>query len=177
MTQLIKDALAQLDVKNDDHWTTEGLPRLDVMKELIGEPVSRADVTSAIAGFSRKTPDVDAEKPEQTGSGESADSNVVNTDTDEADETETETEADEDASGEEVAQVELDNARKGVNVAQQRLKKAQVVMDRFITAREQKANGGSHASTVQLFQASQAKQRAEAVEKQIKLNKAISEIE
>ena len=58
MSQRIIDALLKLDVNNDDHWTDEGLPRLDAMKDLLGETVSRVDVTNAAKGFTRKTTDV-----------------------------------------------------------------------------------------------------------------------
>jgi hypothetical protein len=58
MSQKIIDALKKLDPANEDHWTTEGLPRLEVLKDILGEVVSRVDVTNAARGFSRATTDI-----------------------------------------------------------------------------------------------------------------------
>lgn len=49
----IRDALARLDPATDDHWTTDGLPRLDVLRTFLGADASRADVTKAAPEFSR----------------------------------------------------------------------------------------------------------------------------
>lgn len=56
MSLKIIEALQKLDVDNDNHWTEEGLPRLDVLKDIIGETVSRVDVTNAAKTFTRKNP-------------------------------------------------------------------------------------------------------------------------
>lgn len=54
MSQKIKDALAKLDATNDNHWTADGLPRLDTVKLLVGDSgLSREQVTTAQPGFSR----------------------------------------------------------------------------------------------------------------------------
>lgn len=37
MSKQIQDALAKLDPKNDNHWTTDGLPRLDTVKQMSGD--------------------------------------------------------------------------------------------------------------------------------------------
>lgn len=49
----INEALSQLDPTNDDHWTNDGLPRLDAVSELTGSQVKRAEVTNANPTFSR----------------------------------------------------------------------------------------------------------------------------
>lgn len=50
----IKAALLKLDVSNDNHWTAEGLPRLDTVKMLVGDQsVTREQATQAIPGFTR----------------------------------------------------------------------------------------------------------------------------
>ncbi|QEA10929.1 hypothetical protein [Vibrio phage vB_VpS_CA8] len=54
MKQVILDALAKVDVENDDHWTADGAVRVDVVSELIGEEVTRADITAAAPKFNRK---------------------------------------------------------------------------------------------------------------------------
>jgi hypothetical protein len=48
----IKAALAKLDGENDGHWTTDGLARLDVLKEL-GVTATRAELQAAAPGYSR----------------------------------------------------------------------------------------------------------------------------
>lgn len=62
-------ALGQLDVKNDDHWTSDGLPRLDVLAKLMKvSNVKRGDVTEAAPNFTKDNPTLTA--PEAQG-GES----------------------------------------------------------------------------------------------------------
>lgn len=61
----IKAALSQLDKNNDDHWTTNGLPRLDVLKDLTGDKsVTRKMVTDADPSFTRETMPGTAGTPE-----------------------------------------------------------------------------------------------------------------
>lgn len=56
MTDKIVAALKSLDVNNDQHWTTDGAPRIDTLKILVGNPgLSREDVNAALPGFSRAT--------------------------------------------------------------------------------------------------------------------------
>lgn len=49
----IKAALAKLDPANDEHWTTDGLPRLDAIEALVGAAVARKDITNAAPEFTR----------------------------------------------------------------------------------------------------------------------------
>lgn len=49
----IKAALAKLDPANDEHWTTDGLPRLDAVEAMVGSAVSRKDITNAAPEFTR----------------------------------------------------------------------------------------------------------------------------
>jgi DNA repair exonuclease SbcCD ATPase subunit len=50
----VQRALGQLDVNNDNHWTADGLPRLETVRLLAGDQnVSREQVTQAAPGFSR----------------------------------------------------------------------------------------------------------------------------
>lgn len=59
MTQeLILEALKGLDPKNDDHWTADGLPRLDVVK------AGRSAITKAAPNFSRANPNLEP-KPKE----------------------------------------------------------------------------------------------------------------
>jgi len=51
----ILEALKQLDPKNDEHWTGDGLPRMDAVEALVGdESIKRADVTAASPDFNRE---------------------------------------------------------------------------------------------------------------------------
>lgn len=56
MSEIILNGLAQLNVENDEHWTTEGLPRLDILKDLTGTQITRDMLNSAAKGFTRSNP-------------------------------------------------------------------------------------------------------------------------
>ncbi len=50
----IKEALAKLDSADDNHWTNDGMPRMDVLQKLTESPdLSRTEVTNAAPDFSR----------------------------------------------------------------------------------------------------------------------------
>jgi hypothetical protein len=50
----IQGALQKLDVNNDNHWTSDGLPRLDTVKMIAGDQsLTRDVVTQAAPGFTR----------------------------------------------------------------------------------------------------------------------------
>ena len=54
MNQKILDALLKLDINNDEHWTSDGLPRMDVLEGIVGDKsLTRQQVTAAKPGFSR----------------------------------------------------------------------------------------------------------------------------
>lgn len=54
MTQKILDALKALDVENSNHWTADGLPRLDTVKmQASDQSITREDVEKAAPGFKR----------------------------------------------------------------------------------------------------------------------------
>lgn len=57
MSQSIITALAKLDVTNENHWTAEGLPRLETVKLLAGDNgITREQVQVAVPGFTRANP-------------------------------------------------------------------------------------------------------------------------
>lgn len=61
----IQAALAKLDVSNDNHWTSDGLPRLDTVKMLAGDAsITREAVTAAWPGFTRTAAAQGAQPPE-----------------------------------------------------------------------------------------------------------------
>lgn len=52
----ISTALDQLDAKNDEHWTSGGLPKMTVIETLVGDPsITRKDVEEARPDFNRGT--------------------------------------------------------------------------------------------------------------------------
>lgn len=54
-TASIAEAVKQLDPKNDNHWTADGLPRIDTLKTLTGDQsVSRESVEKAAPNFNRE---------------------------------------------------------------------------------------------------------------------------
>lgn len=68
MESKIKDALAKLDVNNDNHWTSDGLPKVDTVKMLAGDQtLDRAAITKADPSFNR-----DAAKAATAGTAGSA---------------------------------------------------------------------------------------------------------
>jgi len=57
MKEKIIEALKQLDLENDDHFTNDGSPRIDVVVELSGvKGLKRGDITGAAPAFSRDNP-------------------------------------------------------------------------------------------------------------------------
>lgn len=56
MSEKIIDALNKLDVTNDNHWTAEGMPRLETLQMLSGNSkLTRDDIVRANPGFSRSS--------------------------------------------------------------------------------------------------------------------------
>lgn len=56
MTMTIDQALKALDPKNDEHWTSDGSPRMDKLQELTGdESLTRKQVKEAAPTFTRET--------------------------------------------------------------------------------------------------------------------------
>jgi len=52
----LKDALLQLSVENDNHWTKAGLPRLETIKFLTGDSsLTQESVAEALPGFNRES--------------------------------------------------------------------------------------------------------------------------
>lgn len=60
-------ALGSLDTKNDEHWTTEGMPRMDAVEDIVKQDLTRADITAAAKGFSRKNPALETEAKGKDG--------------------------------------------------------------------------------------------------------------
>lgn len=50
---LLVIALSELDAKNPKLWTSDGLPKIDEVSNLLGQLVTRAEITSAAPGFTK----------------------------------------------------------------------------------------------------------------------------
>jgi hypothetical protein len=62
----IREALAQMDPLDDDQWTSDGAPKVDVVKDLLGDDVTRQQIVDAAPHFNKGNPELDdePEKPE-----------------------------------------------------------------------------------------------------------------
>lgn len=70
--QKIREALLQLDPANDGHWTTDGLPRIDVVEKLCDLHLKRGLITAAAPEFTRENrvlPDPAAPGPDTSAPG------------------------------------------------------------------------------------------------------------
>lgn len=54
MKEKLETVLGSLDPENDDHWTGDGSPKLDILSSLIGERVTRALVTKEFPLYNRE---------------------------------------------------------------------------------------------------------------------------
>lgn len=155
MSNNIPEALAQLDTTNDEQWTSEGLPRLDVMSKLVGNPVSRADVTSAAKGFTRTNSKLEvlAPTPVVAVPAESEGEAIVA-------ESEESEDTSEDLTEDEVVEAALVEAQANLVEAQKQVRKAQENMDVVITRRAKEDAGVTDAHRIKEYQRSQQAQRA-----------------
>lgn len=61
----LSDALLSLDPSNDNHWTQDGLPRLETLRMLVSNSsLSRDDVSSKFSNFSRHNFNIDSQSDE-----------------------------------------------------------------------------------------------------------------
>ena len=63
----IKEALQKLDPKNDEHWTQDGMPKLDVLSEIAGVKVTRKEATEAAPEFVRPSDEDENSDPPVEG--------------------------------------------------------------------------------------------------------------
>lgn len=62
----IKEALSQLDTMEDSHWTGDGAPAVEVVSNLLGQKITRAEITNAAPKFTRKNTDLTDINDEKT---------------------------------------------------------------------------------------------------------------
>lgn len=63
-TMTLDDALASLDSGVDDHWTTDGQPKISYVSGLVGRQVTRTEITEAAPQLTRDTATVPEAAPE-----------------------------------------------------------------------------------------------------------------
>lgn len=134
----ILNALSSLSADNDTHWTSDGLPLLDNLKQLTGiASLTRSDVTSALPGFSRNTTSmakpqkpVQAVEPEQDAEDTVEGSKVVEQAVAVAMDHNVVTDL-------QVAQAQLDEARLNFNAAKRDYEAAQLRYDVALVADEE----------------------------------------
>lgn len=72
----IEDALAKLDPENDEHWTTEGKPRVDVVNAImadddpLSEAVNRGDIVNTAPDLNRATAVTSDEETDEDGAAD-----------------------------------------------------------------------------------------------------------
>lgn len=79
MKDKILEALSQLDPLNDDHWTTDGAPRMDAIEAIVGDKsITRKDIVNAAPDFNREKASQPPEDDEQSGDQGEAQENQTN---------------------------------------------------------------------------------------------------
>lgn len=87
MKDKIIEGLRKLNVENDNHWTADGLPKIEALKFTVGPSITREDVNSVAPGFTRSNPvieDVEHEEKPDTSSMQETEQTEIVADTDNA---------------------------------------------------------------------------------------------
>lgn len=164
----ILNALSSLSADDDTHWTSDGLPLLDNLKQLTGiASLTRSDVTSALPGFSRNTTamaklvkpvqEVKQEPTPRQAADNTVDGLVVN-------EQSVAVAMDHNVVTDlQVAQVQLDEARVNFNAAKREYEAAQLRYDVALLADEEaNAETNKNAPILDYLTAQEAKFEARA---------------
>lgn len=162
MSTQLKEALGKLNPELDDHWTADGLPRLDVLNDM-GVTIARAELTAQFKSFTRSTPEIDPADPADPAFTSSKENKTPNESSSEP--SQTSNTDDEGLDDEEAAKAELEAANKNLQKAQKRQRKATLALDVFVEERSTGVDKSEGAKTIQAFQKSQRKQREENVAK------------
>lgn len=78
----ILEALLGLSPGNDEHWTADGLPRLDAVENLLGASVTRKQLTNAAPDFNRAMAQSVVEEAASQGDAEQPDADTAEPDAD-----------------------------------------------------------------------------------------------
>lgn len=181
----ILEALLGLSPGNDEHWTADGLPRLDAVENLLGASVTRKQLTNAAPDFNRamaqsvvdeaasqgdaepsgadKTePNADPQSPEDLGETDTATADAGGLDDFDP---LAEGPGDEEAAMDEAvqrAQARVTALERTIQDSRVELSKAEQALSRAINARSAAFPPMSAAAAIQQFQRSELEKRAAA---------------
>lgn len=164
MAKTLIEALQSLDTTNDEHWTQDGLPRLDVLKQLTETTVTRADIFNISKTFNRFNAVIEEETETETGTELEGDGNGE-TEVETKGETESEQVAPtvvvKEGEPESFAEIEAEylEAQRNLNEAKSRFAVAQEQMDEVIRHRQKAVESVPQHVMIRQFQQSQAAER------------------
>lgn len=171
MSEKIRTALSQLNVNDPTHWTSDGLPVIDVVKTILGANVTRAEITAAAKGFSKKSPSLEAAPQAPAAApvaqtdfaGISAAPPAVTSPVAQDSEPKEPEVPEMDVAEVAAAKAEIDAARLVLQAAQTRMAAANVVMDGHITRNALALKAVTFAESVKGYQAAQIAMREDSV--------------
>ena len=181
----ILEALLGLLPDNDEHWTADGLPRLDAVENLLGASVTRKQLTNAAPDFNRAMAQSVVDEATNQGDTEQPDTGKTEPDADpqsleDPSETDTATAdaggpddfdplaegpGDEEAAMDEAvqrAQARVTALERTIQDSRVELSKAEQALSRAINARSAAFPPMSAAAAIQQFQRSELEKRAAA---------------
>lgn len=174
MTEKIQAGLMKLDVKNDNHWTAEGEPKVEAVRFLAGDQsLSREDITKACPDFSRKHASLEPVEKQGIAATPIVNDGVVNTETSDASadqlqgslnpfaQAQQESEGDSLASQLARARRRLESAKEGKAEVDAFHREAEAEVDRLIEAGAANLESDTFATSLTRYHASQAKIREE----------------
>ena len=151
----ILEALSKLDVANDNHWTGDGLPRIDTVRMLASNPgIGRDDITKEAPDFSRQNAVIPASAPTVIKAVEPAVAAPQNVATEEVDVEQVEKPEDID---EQIAVLreKLEEANQYLSKATECRAKVQNELDDLINLKESSTGGQCTMTAIQCYLKSQ----------------------
>ena len=151
----ILEALSKLDVANDNHWTGDGLPRIDTVRMLASNPgIGRDDITKEAPDFSRQNAVIPASAPTVIKAVEPAVAAPQNVATEEVDVEQVEKPEDID---EQIAVLreKLEEANQYLSKATEYRAKVQNELDDLINLKESSTGGQCTMTAIQCYLKSQ----------------------
>ncbi|CAM0068767.1 hypothetical protein VPHK251G3_0008 [Vibrio phage K251 g3] len=183
MKKLI-EVLGQLDPTVDDHWTQDGVARLDVVSALMESQVTRVQIQEVAPKFSRANPivvtpkadpfaQVEEDKPEMLGTGNTS-VDAEQNGPEPAGQTEP---VKLEQSYEQEVETELNAAKVSFEAAQRRLQRATDLMDDVIRAREANHQNVTFTDNVQAYLKSQREETHRTLMQQQRLKELVKGLE
>lgn len=151
----ILEALSKLDVANDNHWTGDGLPRIDTVRMLASNPgIGRDDITKEAPDFSRQNAVIPTSAPTVIKAVEPAVAAPQNVTTEEVvvEQVEKPEDIDEQIA---VLREKLEEANQYLSKATEYRAKVQNELDDLINLRESSSGGQCTMTAIQSYLKSQ----------------------